>query len=313
MQNPIFRQFYRCFSEYVRAYFQPVCTALAATLLLAGAGLAQAETTGKTLIWEIKSGKQTGYILGSIHVAKPDFYPLPAHVEKAYKQAATVAVEVDASNEAELKKARTELTYGDSDKLENHVKPATFEKLKGMIGEAGIAQFQNLKPATAATGLSIAALTQLGYSTQAGIDLHYITRAKKDHKKLQELESIEFQTKLLGSMSDEEGDAMLSQSLDSIADGEAGRLVNGMVDAWRAGDAPGLAKLLEDAADKDAGSKKLMKLLFDDRNIGMAQKIGQMIKSGKRPFIVIGAGHMTGNNNILTLLEKQGFMVHQLP
>ena len=297
----------------MRNFLRYTAPLLLGALLLTASTLTLAETKGKALLWEIKSGKQAGYILGSIHVAKADFYPLPPHIEKAYKQAGLLAVEADASNEAAIKKIRPLMTYGDGDKLENHLKPATFDKLKAMIGDAGIAQFQSLKPVTAATGLSIAALTQLGYSSQAGIDLHYIARAKKDHKKLQELESVEFQGNLLAKMSDEDGDAMLLQTLDNISNGEAVRQINAMVAAWQAGDAPGLTKLLEDMGNQDEGSKKLMKLLFDERNEGMAQKIATLVKSGKHPFIVIGAGHMTSGNNILMLLEKQGFTVKQLP
>lgn len=297
----------------MRQFLRHTSTLFLSALLLAGSCLAHAETKGKALLWEIKSGKQTGYILGSIHVAKPDFYPLPAHVEKAWKQSSLLAVEADASNEESIKKIRPLLMYGDGDKLENHLKPETLSKLKAMIGDAGMAQFQTLKPMTAATGLSIAALTQLGYSSEAGIDLHFIARAKKDKKKLVELESVEFQGKLLAGMSDEDGDAMLLQTLENISNGEAVRQINAMVASWQAGDAAGLTKLLEEMGNQDAGSKKLMKLLFDERNDGMAQKIATLVKGGKHPFVVIGAGHMTSGNNILTILEKQGFSVKQLP
>lgn len=290
--------------------FSRTLTLLLTGLLLASQAMAQAQT--KALLWEIKSGKQSGFILGSIHVAKPEFYPLPQQVEKAYKQAGHLAVEADASNEAAIAKIRPLMLYGDGDKLENHLKPATWEKFKSLAGEAGASQFQTLKPMTAATVISIAALREFGYSSEQGIDLHFIARAKKDHKPMSELESIEFQGNLLSKMSDEDGDAMLLQTLDNIGNGEAVRQINAMVAAWKGGDAPALTKLLEEMGNQDSGSQKLMKLLFDDRNDGMAQKIATLVKSGKRPFVVIGAGHMTSGNNILTILEKQGFTVRQV-
>ena len=95
-----------------------------------------AESRG--LLWEIKSGKQTAYIFGSIHVAKADFYPLPATVEAAYAQAATVAVEVDIDNPVQMQKATPFLTYGAGDKLENHLTPATWAKLTALTGSCTI-------------------------------------------------------------------------------------------------------------------------------------------------------------------------------
>ncbi len=55
-----------------------------------------------------------------------------------------------------------------------------------------------------------------------------------------------------------------------------------------------------------------MKLLLDDRNPGMAGKISNMLESGKKLFVVVGAGHMSGPNSITELLEKQGLEVRQI-
>ena len=105
---------------------------------------------------------------------------------------------------------------------------------------------------------------------------------------------------------------MLAQTLEGLKSGDTLRETAGMIAAWKSGDAEGLAKILQEAASKDVGSKKLMKLLLDDRNQGMAKKILGLLEEGKKLFIVVGAGHLSGANSIIELLEKQGLEVKQI-
>ncbi len=283
-------------------------------LQLVFVGMAQAgtENAAKTLLWEIKSPTNTLYIFGSIHLAKPDFYPLPRVVEAAYKQADVLAVEVDASDPQAMKIALPLLMYKAPDRLENHISKESWQKLSTLAGSAA-EQFQPLKPAVVTTGLVLGLMKRKGYTAEAGIDLHFIARAKADGKALKELENIAFQAHVLGDLSDEEGESMLKQALDGLVNGEAENEVDALVLAWKNGDASALAAVMQKSADKDAGSAKVMKLLLDDRNVGMAEKIGDMLDAGQKAFIVIGAGHMTGKNSILALLKKRGLQVRQLP
>lgn len=286
--------------------------------VLAGAaiafhGLAQAadDTPANGIMWEVKSATNTAYLFGSFHLAKASFYPLPAAVQNAYQQADTVAVEVDASDPQFSRKMMPLLSYAAPDKLENHVQKATWESMQKLLG-ASAAQFQSLKPAMVATGLMIGIVAQQGYDPAQGVDLHFIKRAKKDGKQLVELESLEFQARMLGGLSDEDGDAMLSMTLQSLSNGDAVRDTAQMVQAWKAGDAEALATMLEDTANKDAGSRKLMKLLLDDRNPAMAEQIVALMNAGKKVMIVVGAGHITGKNSITDLLRQRGLQVRQM-
>ena len=54
---------------------------LLALALTACAGAAEAGASGKPLLWEVKSSSSSVYVLGSMHVATPDFYPLAKPVE----------------------------------------------------------------------------------------------------------------------------------------------------------------------------------------------------------------------------------------
>jgi len=263
------------------------------------------------LLFEIKSGKNTAYLFGSIHIAKADFYPMSPKVEAAYLQADTVAIEADTTDTKAMQAMLSKLSYAAPDKLENHVTAATWGNMKSVFGPA-IEQMQGFKPFVVTSGLAMQVGMQMGYDPKQGIDLHFINRAKTDKKSLVELESVEFQAGILGGLSDEEGDALLAATIESLKNREMFKDLTSIETAWKAADANAIAKLFVDAANKDAASKKVMKMLMDDRNEGMVAKINDMMASGKKLFVVVGAGHLAGEKSVVDLLQKQGLEVKQI-
>ncbi|MFZ6813950.1 TraB/GumN family protein [Undibacterium sp. Rencai35W] len=265
----------------------------------------------KGLMWEIKAGQKTAYLLGSIHLAKPDFYPLTTAVEEAYAKSKILAVEVDATDQKAIAKVMPQVIYKAPDQLDKHISAETWAELNKVAGPA-ITQLQMLKPAMVSTGLVVGVMMGQGYQPQAGIDVYFLNRAKADKKKIQELETLAFQIKVLTDFSDKEGDEMLASTLKGIQSGEAVKEAENMVAAWRSGDAPALEKILDDLNNKDAASAKMMKRLLDDRNVGMSEKIIKLMNGGQPVFVVVGAGHMIGKNSILDILKKKGFQINRV-
>ncbi len=286
---------------------------ISATLLFGTLASAQSSSTqpAQGVLWEVKSATNTAYLFGSIHLAKADFYPLPAAVDAAYRQAGTVAVEIDPTDLTATKKAMRLLTYTAPDKLEKHLSEQTWSKLKSMAASA-VDQLQTLRPAVLATTLTLQTFMAQGYDPKYGIDLHFIHKARADHKKLVELETMEFQAGVLGSLNDADGDAIVAETLQGLRTGTLQRESEELVEAWKSGNAQALEKILRDFGNKDSGSKRLMKLLLDDRNVGMAQKITQLLEENDKAFIVVGAGHLVGANSITRLLAQQGLRIRKI-
>lgn len=269
------------------------------------------EAATRGLLFEIKSGEKTAFLFGSIHIAKPDFYPMSPKVEAAYQAADTVMVEADTTDVQAMQAMLPKLMYAAPDKLQNHLTPATWTEFQSLFGPAA-EQLQNLKPFLVLSAITIQVAAQLGYSPEQGIDLHFIKRSKEDKKTLLELESLTFQANIMGSLSDEEGNSLIASLVDSIKKREIVSELNSLVDAWKAADADAIAKQFIESGNKDAGSKRITKMLLDDRNEGMANKINQTMASGKKLFVVVGAGHLAGEKSVIDLLKKQGLEVKQI-
>ena len=272
-------------------------------------------SAGKIFLWEVKSATNSAYVFGSIHAARADFYPLPRVVEDAYRQADELAVEVDITNQAEVSKTMPLLIYAPPDSLERHVSPEVWKSLQSALASTVQERQEllgHLKAGALASALVLAELASHGYDPQAGIDRHFLASAHADGKKVIELESAQFQAGILGGLSDEEGDAMLKETLKEAHSGELARITDQVVAAWRAGDTKEVARLLRES-NHDAASKRIFARLFDERNPGMADRIAALATGSSHAFVVIGAGHLASEKSVLQLLMDKGLQVRQLP
>jgi hypothetical protein len=287
---------------------------LIAALALGCAATAAPAAAGKLFLWEVKSGAHTVYVFGSMHAARQDFYPLPAIVEDAYRQADELVVEVDITDQQKVAATLPLLTYAPPDSLEQHLSAGVWKQLQSAAQASGsdVAVFKPLKPAIVASGLLVGALLKHGYDPKAGIDLHFLAAAHADGKPIVELETVQFQAGVLGGLSDEEGDAMLGETLEEMRSGELLTMADQLAAAWKAGDDEALGRLLREE-NRDPASKRIFVKLFDDRNPAMAEKIAALAAGPGRALVVIGAGHLSGDNNVLQLLQARGLQVRQLP
>ena len=101
----------------------------------------------------------------------------------------------------------------------------------------------------------------------------------------------------------------LSQTLDDAA--RIPDVVDELMTAWKLGDAKTIEKLILEAAD-DPRIEPLYDKFFYRRNVDMAVKIASMLDSGGSLFVVVGAGHLVGDEGIIQLLSDRQFDIRQV-
>ena len=77
--------------------------------------------------------------------------------------------------------------------------------------------------------------------------------------------------------------------------------INAMLDRWKAGDAEGLSKLMNDDL---TSQPNLYKVLLADRNARWADWIDTRLKTPGTVFIAVGAGHLAGKDSVQVYLTK---------
>jgi len=63
----------------------------------------------KHFLWKVTGPKAVVYLLGTIHAAKADLYPLPAIIEDSFEKADKLIEEIDISERAEAERAQRRL------------------------------------------------------------------------------------------------------------------------------------------------------------------------------------------------------------
>jgi uncharacterized protein len=264
------------------------------------------------LFWKAESSAGVVWLLGSLHFGDPSMYPLPAAISRALASSDLVAVEVDVSAHTPESIAgmfsRRGL-YHDGRRLEDVVDEAVWDSLAEAAADLGLPPllFERQKPWYASMTLTMLALAREGFRSDLGIDMHVIALAAEHGLPVVELESIELQLDLLDGLSEAGQALMLAQSLEQLAD--TGRHFRRMLDAWVAGDAEALAEILVEGLHGPDGADEIYRALISERNDVMRRDIVRLLDDHDAVFVVVGAGHMVGEDGIVAGLAKEGFLI----
>ncbi|ABF43096.1 GumN [Candidatus Koribacter versatilis Ellin345] len=257
----------------------------------------------KFLMWKVTSPTATVYLVGSIHLADPSIYPLPSMVEKAFADSQVLAVEADVSN-FNLDEAVGLLgeygMYTDGDSLSNHVSRETNADLDAFCTKHQLPRemLDTMKPWMVALTVEAMAAQSSGFDPSAGIDMHFLNSA--NGKRVDQLESVEFQFKLLASASDSEQSQFLASALK-----ESGQ-IGDTERAYENGDINALSSEISRQEPRSYYQR-----LLDDRNPAMTDKVAAYLGGHETAFVVVGIAHVIGDHGIAKSLERKGYKVEQ--
>lgn len=277
-----------------------------------------AETkAARMLIWEVSRADQPSmkaWIFGTVHVGKAEFYPLPAAVAKAFAEADVLAVEADVTDQGALEKATSLMLYQPPESLVTRLPAPLVDRLRNQCRRLGLPfeALQSVKPFAAAGLLVVTEYSRQGMEQAQGLDLHFIQQARSVSKPIVELEGLVEQARIVTSMSRDDDIAFIDNAVASLESGDAGRLINRLVSAWQAGDGQRLWNMLEESSKGMDRRSQIEEVLMHARNRQMAVKTDALLKSGKKPFVAVGAAHLVGPTGLVKLLGERGYQLRQL-
>ncbi|MDD5033710.1 MAG: TraB/GumN family protein [Methylococcaceae bacterium] len=305
---------YKCTDAHHKIVYQDKpCQDMASAKLPGSLSRMAGREEERAFLWKAVSDKGVLYLLGSLHFGNPLMYPLPQYVMDSYTGANVLVVEVDINNTGAKEVAKLlgdRGHYGDKSSLEDHIKPTTWAKTVAMAKKLEIDEdrLRSLKPWLAALTLSSKSLEQAGYTADQGVDQVFI-RESQGKKPVMELESLEEQVKLFDEFSEQEQEQMLLQTLQDLSRGQD--LYNNIADAWKSGDAEAMDLITRQGYDSGPVGSKLFKAFFADRNERMVNRLYELAADGRTYFVVVGAGHLPGEQGMLKLLEEKGYKISQ--
>lgn len=285
----------------------------AAIILLWSATAPVAAQDGrKHFLWKVEGpGASTAYLLGSLHVLTPDYYPLSPTIERAFAASRTLVEEVDLdemSDPAQMMSAMAKAMLTDGRSLDQLVSAATYTELGKRAAAVGLpmAALQRMKPWLVAIVLMAPSLQAAGLSPEHGVDKHFFERAKDVGMKRLAFETLAYQLDRFDQLSPKLQEEMLVSTMAEL-DTYAGKLRD-LARGWAAGDVAALEKELLSAFDQ---SPEIYDRLLVERNRNWLPQIDSCLQQNAGCFIVVGAAHLVGRDGLPALLEKKGYRVTQ--
>lgn len=246
------------------------------------------------------------YLLGSIHVLRPSDYPLPAVVQDAYRNAASLLMEIDlAGIDAEQVQAQmlASALLPEGKSLPQVMGQSRYARAQGLTRDLGIelSTFDSFAPWFTAEAISQVQLAQIGFEPQSGVEMHFLELARADGKSVAGLETVHDQIALFESMSMDAQVEYLMSSLEQARD--LPKQVDGMVHAWQRGDTNWFETQLKSELGNDPA---VYQTLVVARNRKWIARIEALLADDKNYLVIVGTAHLVGRDSVIDLLKRDG-------
>ena len=274
------------------------------------------QAASQPLLWQVqdKESRVRLYLFGSLHYGDEKFYPLPDAVLRAYRDSDILAVELDI-DALDGRKVRTALEqngyYAGEKNLQTGLDSQTWTSLINVANtlDVDVQRLNQFKPWLAAMQLTNRQLALSDYQQSLGLDKYFLSEAR-NQKVVLELESLDEQMQLFNQLSEIEQREFLQTTLNEHEKAEES--LNKLADAWYRGDEDVLQTLVFSAFRKRELGQKLYQSIFVERNKNMLNAIDAQLKESQKIFLVVGIGHMLGDDGLVSLLEGRGYRVTQV-
>jgi len=281
--------------------------------------LKQAEKQPKRgFFWEARKGDRKIYLLGTVHVGRPEFYPPNIDYLRRFDESKGVVVEADVFDAKRVGDVVQKLgLYQDGEpgldtRLGDDLKARVLAQVKRFGLDAN--RVWRMKPWMVANTLVIMQATGSGYSPAYATESFLFQYAAAKGKPMLEIESIELQLDLFQRSDEQTQLSYLEQAIRGMETGDAEREVRKIVDAWEQRDTAAAERLIGDIhSAKSPGERFVAEQLFDARHPRMVEAIEKYTASGSIYLVAVGSLHYFGPRGLLEMLRARGFTITPVP
>ncbi|AXT38407.1 TraB/GumN family protein [Alteromonas sp. BL110] len=265
-----------------------------------------------TSVWKVSNGEDTVYIGGTIHILPISEFPLPDAFSTTYEKSDTIVLEAELPAPTDLaaqRKIMAAVAYEDGQSLKDELSEETYGALNTYLSAFGATadQVASFKPGMVVSML-VAMEAQRNQLAGEGVDAYFNQLAKRDGKTRDYLETLDFQIQMMANMGEGEEDRFISETLTTLP--ELKELLTQTIKAWRNGDTEEINEYVVEKFKRE--SPVSFNEVFTQRNANWVPHIEAMFGDEDQEFILVGAGHLVGEGNVLKLLENKGYKIEQL-
>lgn len=293
------------------------------------------DAASKGFFWEVKSGSNTVYLLGSVHAASNYIYPFDQKILQAFQSSDALIVEANLFDTADSSAYEQMAFYSDGTTLRDHISADTYKRVVDTAALLGLPEetINQLKPWYIETLFDYSAINGNSLDEQIntglGIDMMLLSYAIVGQKKIYTIESLLNHAIILDSFSPNLHELLLNSKIDhfnKVMKGSASdeaidsnEFIGLMLKYWHDGNYEAFydAMSAEDtvSAELSAEQQECMKeyedKLFTQRDNKMAEYIDNLLKAegSNTFFVVVGTAHYISDYSVIDRLEEKGYSV----
>jgi uncharacterized protein len=262
-------------------------------------------------LWRISKDGRTSYLFGTLHLGQMAWaFPGPKLMQ-ALRETQVLAVEVDTSTpatQAEMGVAmqaagKVELTAADQARLDALADAACIPR--GALAP--------LHPIMQGITHVVLSGRTVGLDVAWGQEPNLIGFARAQARPVVSLESITAQMAVLLPADPKAARKGFDRLLEDLEKGNSAAELNRMAQAWERGDLDLVGSLEKLCACVPTDEQReFTRILNDDRNPGLADRIAEEHAKGKPILAAVGLLHMTGPKALPPLLSARGFTVERV-
>jgi uncharacterized protein YbaP (TraB family) len=246
--------------------------------------------------------KEPSYLFGTIHMMPNDDFKLSNSLKRAFDASSTLAMEVDINmSGAEKIAIAKQVLLPEGKTLKDFMAEKEFIALKQFCmdslswSESKFERSSKLKPMFFSS-----IMIQESLKDMASYEMELNKMAKKKHKKVMGLETIEFQLSLFDQLPMTTQIGMLQTDLENNLHN-----IDTLVECYLSEDLEKLNVLMNAETES---YPEFTELMLNNRNLTWIAAIDKQMHL-ESTFFAVGAGHLAGPQGVVALLRDQGFKV----
>ena len=298
----------------MRKFLNRVATAFAAASVALSplAARAPAPATAKPALWKIADKDTTIYLFGTIHLLPKGTEWRTAKFNQATASSSSLVVEtvIDEANPQAAVMTMMKLAISPNlPPILNRVSPDKRAALAAVIARSGMPVVVLDKLETWAAGMILIGVTfkDLGLEPNSGVETALKSEFKIAAKPIDQLETNAEQFGFFDTLPEDAQRKFLESVLDDPAKGRSEFAE--MLREWSSGDVKGMG----DSFNRElSDSPALRENLLRKRNANWNLWLQRRMQQPGTVFVAVGAGHLSGSDSVISMLEKSGYQVKRI-
>lgn len=271
------------------------------TSCAANSGTTKNEVTDSTLLWEITGNglEKPSYLYGTFHMMCGDQFTFPAKLDRVMQNTEQTVLEINFSDMAQMAEMQKFLLA--DKKLSETYTAAELVRFRKGIADYGM----KLEDVDQFSPMALYSMLTMKFfdcaPTEMKIaDMEIMQKTIAQGKKVDGLENIAMQAETFSKYLSPTELLKMVESYEKSKD-----QTNHMLNLYLKEDTAALSALMHDETQM---TKDQQKVLLDNRNINWLTKMPAMMKD-KPTLFAVGAGHLIGDQGVITLLREKGYTV----